>query len=169
MRLRRGMTLVEMAIAIAVAATMLMIITMAVSKGIQLQNEAEKLSLAVSLAQTKLSQLMSNPALADGTTRGKFGDEGGLYAGYSWEITIRTDRIDLAKVAQEGELKPSVAASEIPTGTQNTVGKTEKNVTGTETGGLVDIIRIVVKIQYPRGGGSGEYRVETFKGAPKKV
>lgn len=166
---RRGMTLIEMAIAIAVAASMLMIITMTVSTGLRMQTESDRLSVAVSLAQTKLSQLMSNPGLTAGKSTGQFGQEGGLYAGYAYEITIKEERIDLAKVAAEGEIKPAVVGDQIPAGTQNQAATTVRNVTGSETGGLVDIVRIIVIIKYPKGRGQGEYRVETFKGVPKKT
>ncbi len=172
-RLRRGMTLVEMAIAIAVAASMLMIVTMTVSSALRMQTESDRLAVAVSLAQTKLSQLNSNPALTptgDKPMTGAFGQEGGLYAGYAYEIVIKEERIDLAKVAQQGELKPANVGDQLPASTQNQAGNAKRNVTGSETGGLVDIVRIIIKIKYPRGnGGFGEYRVETFKGAPKKV
>ncbi|HNE24954.1 MAG TPA: type II secretion system protein, partial [Leptospiraceae bacterium] len=61
MRSRRGMTLVEMGLAIAVAASMMMIVMMTVGSALRMQTESDRLAVAVSLAQTKLSQLMSNP------------------------------------------------------------------------------------------------------------
>ena len=173
MRSRRGMTLVEMGLAIAVAASMMMIVMMTVGSALRMQTESDRLAVAVSLAQTKLSQLMSNPALTptgDKPMEGSLGQEGGLYAGYGYEITIKEERIDLAKVAAAGELKGTSVTDQLPASTQNNVSGTVKQVTGSETGGLVDIVRIIIKIKYPKGQGTfGEYRVETFKGAPKKV
>ena len=167
---RRGMTLPEMAIAILVASIVLVAITVTVSHGVAVQQESDRLAVAVSLAQTKLSQLMSNPNLTAGKNSGQFGQEGGLYAGYAYDIEIKEERIDLAKVAQEGELKPAAVNDQLPPGSQNQAAQTTRNVTGSATGGLVDIVRIIVKIRYPKGGSSfGEYRVETFKGAPKKI
>lgn len=167
---RRGMTLPEMAIAILVASIVLVAITVTVSHGVAVQQESDRLSVAVSLAQTKLSQLMSNPNLTAGKNSGQFGQEGGLYAGYAYDIEIKEERIDLAKVAQEGELKPAAVNDQLPPGSQNQAAGATRNVTGSATGGLVDIVRIIVKIRYPKGGSStGEYRVETFKGAPKKI
>lgn len=170
MKSRRGMTLPEMAIAILVASIVLVSITVTVSHGVATQQESDRLAVAVSLAQTKLSQLMSNPNLTAGKNNGQFGQEGGLYAGYAYEIEIKEERIDLTKVATEGELKPVAAKDQLPPGGQNQESTTSRNVTGSATGGLVDIVRIIVKIRYPKGGQSfGEYRVETFKGAPKKI
>lgn len=170
MRSRRGMTLPEMAIAILVASIVLVAITVTISHGVAAQQESDRLAVAVSLAQTKLSQLMSNPNLTAGKNTGQFGQEGGLYAGYGYEIEIKEERIDLTKVASEGELKPAAVNDQLPPGSQNQESGTSRNVTGSATGGLVDIVRIIVKIRYPKGGAKfGEYRVETFKGAPKKI
>jgi len=68
---RRGMTLPEMAIAILVASIVLVSITVTVSHGVATQQESDRLAVAVSLAQTKLSQLMSNPNLTAGKNTGQ--------------------------------------------------------------------------------------------------
>ncbi|MBI3395198.1 MAG: hypothetical protein HY042_05140 [Spirochaetia bacterium] len=170
-RARTGLTLAEMAIAMAVATMMTVLVTTTVSDGLRLQGEADRLSVAVALAETKLSQLLSNPNLSTSNNRGTMGDDTGIYAGYTYDIKITEEKIDLAKSGETGELNALPVGDQMPAGATNTAANPPKmgESTKTETGGTVDIVRIVVKIIYPRGrSGPGEYRVETFRGAAKK-
>ena len=167
-----GLTLVEMAMAIGVTATMTLSVTATIAEGLRLQMEAGRLTVAVALAQTKLAQLLSNPNLATDRQEGSFDEDAGMYSGYGYEVEVREEQIDLANIAQTGELKGVSTDDQMPTGVQNDAATTEKAGQGaaTETGGLVDIVRIIVKITYPRGNKNndkGTYRVETFQAAKK--
>jgi len=168
---RAGMTLIEMSLAIAIAATMTVMITSTVAEALALQLEADRLSIAVSLAQIKLAQLLSNPQLSTTTQRGNADDVGGIYRGYTYEIVVKEEKIDLAKVAETGELKPVNIKDQLPPGGPSQQGQSAlAGSATTQTGGLVDIVRIIVKINYPKGGGAiGEYRVETFRDSKKET
>lgn len=172
LKARSGLTLAEMSLALVMAAIMSVMVTTTVSDGLRMQGEADRMSVAVALAQTKLSQLLSNPNLSTSDSKGQLGSDAGVYAGYGYEVNVREEKIDLAKVAETGELEGLAVDDQLPAGAQNTAGNTQRAGEGTktQTGGLVDIVRIVVKIYYPLGreGGTGEYRVETFRGGAKK-
>lgn len=170
-RSRHGLTLFEMAIAIGLVSTVIVMILSSVSGSLQLQSEADRMSVAVALAQTKLSQLMSRPNLTTSHNKGNFGSNAGMYAGYEFEIDVREDRINLAEVAQSGKLQGTPVSDQLPAGVQNQ-GETQKagQTVATQTGGEVDIVRIVVLIRFPRGQGlKGTYRVETFRRSQKTV
>ena len=169
-RLTEGLTIVDLAFAILIASVMTVTITASVASALNLQREADRLSVAVSLAEIHLAQLLSNPYLSTTHRKGRYGSDAGIYKGYEWEVTVKEEKIDLAKVAEEGELKGVNLDDQLPASAQNTGGreKAGQSVT-TQTGGLVDIVRIIVIIRYPRGsGGKGKYRVETIRGARKK-
>lgn len=168
---REGITLVDMALAILVASIAMFSVVTVVADAQKMRVEADRIAVAVSAAQIKLAQLLSNPELSTTNERGTFGPESGIYSGYTWEVEIREEKIDLAKVAESGQLKGIELDDKLPAGVQNKyedekLGQSES----TQTGGLVDIVRIIVTITYPRGGGiSGVYRVETFRGAKNKT
>lgn len=170
MKARSGLTLAEMSLALVMAAIMSVMVTTTVSDALRMQGEADRMSVAVALAQTKLSQLLSNPNLSTSDSKGQLGSDAGIYAGYGYEVNVREEKVNLTEVAKTGRLE--VVNDQLPAGAQNTGGNVEKAGEGakTATGGDVDIVRIVVKIYYPLGreGGTGEYRVETFRGATKK-
>ena len=166
---RKGLTLVDVAMAMLVAAVLLSTVLVLVADAQGMRKEAERISLAVALAQAKLSQLLSNPELESMKKKGMFDKNSGIYSEYEWEIEVREETIDLAKVAESGELESVPLDDKLPEGIQNESGR-EKMGQGaaTQTGGMVDIIRIIINITYPRGGSErGEYRVETFRGAKK--
>ena len=167
---REGLTLVDMSLAIGVAAVMMLSTITFVADAQGMRMEADRVAVAVALAQIQLSQLLSNPELTQMKRSGRFGQEHGIYKGYSWSVEVREEKLDLAKVAESGQLEGVPLDDKLPTSTQNSAA-TEKagQSATTQTGGVVDIVRIIVKISYPRGGSSdGVYRVETIRGAQKK-
>ncbi|MBW7859184.1 MAG: type II secretion system protein, partial [Leptonema sp. (in: Bacteria)] len=82
---RSGMTLVEMGFAISIAAVWSIMTLGTVAAGIDLRRRAEKMSLAASLAQSKLSQLLSQPFLTPTDSKGQM-EESGPYANFEFSI-----------------------------------------------------------------------------------
>ena len=168
---REGLTLVDMALAVMVAAVMTISVTNTVATGMRMQKEADRLTVAVALAQLKMSQLLSNPFLKNDKKSGQFPKRAGIYAGYKWEWEVKEDEIDLAEVARTGELTGAAPVDDkLPTGVQNLAEDKSLGSGGatTQTGGKINIVRIIVVINYPKGRGKmGVYRVETFRGQKK--
>ena len=162
---RAGLTLLEMGLAVATASSMAFLVTATVASALRMQMEADRLTVAAALAQTKLAQLLTNTNVSTGDSKGTFGSDQGIYAGYDWSVHIREEKIDLAQVVETGKLQGVPLDDQLPAGIQNQAGPERAGQTATtQTGGLVDVVRMVVRIQYPRGDGvKGEYRVETFR------
>lgn len=163
---RSGLTLVDMAIAIAVASIWMFSVLSVVAQAQELRFRADRIAVAASLAQTKFSQLLSNPYLEPLKDQGEFGDDAGIYRGFSWEVVVTQEKIDLAQAAEKGEISPVDVDDMLPAGIKNE-GEEDKEKEGLETvtGAQVEILRIVVKIQYPLGmNNKGEYAVETIRG-----
>ena len=167
---REGLTLVDMSLAIGVAAVMMLSTITFVADAQGMRTEADRVAVAVALSQIQLSQLLSNPELTQMKRSGKVGEQHGIYKGYGWSVEVREEKLDLAKVAESGQLEGVPLDDKLPASTQNAAEREKAGQsTSTQTGGVVDIVRIVVKISYPRGGASeGLYRVETIRGAQKK-
>lgn len=164
---RSGFTLVEVALALAVTTVMLVTITVTIADAERMQMETDRLALAQTIAQAKMTQLTSGVGLEVTDEQGEFGDSAGIYSGYGYEIQVREEQIDLAKVAESGTLTSSPALDDqIPAGVQNQPPEESAGASSSSvTGGLIDVYRIRVKITYPRGTGGerGEYTVETFR------
>ncbi len=168
---RAGLTLLEMGLAVATASAMAFMITSTVASALRMQMEADRLTVAAALAQTKLAQLLTNTTISSGDSKGSFGSDAGIFAGYDWSVHIREEKIDLAKVMESGKLEGVPLDDQMPAGIQNESGAPEKagQTVATQTGGLVDVVRLIVRIYYPRGDGiKGEYRVETFRRSLKE-
>lgn len=166
-RLRRGVTLVEMAFAMSVAATFCMMTLYMIAEGMRLRKRAEKMALASTLAQAKMAQLLSRPFLDVANEDGDMGDSG-PYARFQYTIKITEEQIDLAAVSSEGRISGVNVADRLDAGVQN--GKPIERAgqgAATETGGLVDINRIILIIDYPVGSEREKLRIETFKAAAK--
>ena len=67
---RSGMTIAESAIALLVASFMMIAVVTQVADGIRMQLESDRLSLAVTLAQAKMTQLINNPEITPGEEKG---------------------------------------------------------------------------------------------------
>ena len=162
---RSGFTLIEMAIAVGVVAMMMASAATLVVKGLELQRESERLRVAVILSQSKLSQLLTRPDLSPASESGEIGKENGLYSGYKYKIVIANEKIDLAKISETGKVSFAPVDDKLPEDATNT-SETEKMGQGavSQTGGMVEVMKITVGITYPRGDGSnGEYTVMTFR------
>lgn len=167
---RRGMGLAEMALAIAVASVFVLTTLQMVASGLRLRMEAERISLASTIGQAKMSQLMSRPVLDKTDEKGLIANEG-PYAGFEYEIHVKEEKIDLAQIAAEGKVSPIKLDDKMEPGVQN--GKPPERAgqsQATATGGLVDINRVILTVTYPMGEGrKGKYRIETFKSVSKTV
>ena len=172
-RNRTGLTLVEMALATVVATTFSLYVTLFISGGIQAQVEADRMSIAASLAQTKMSQLLSAPTLeptANKPQPHQFGRDSGVYAGYEVTVIARQDKINLQNTLSSGELKSVPVDDKLPAGVQNQEQTIEKagSSEASVTGGDVNVHRIVIDIKVPLGPNSFRmYRVETLRSADK--
>jgi prepilin-type N-terminal cleavage/methylation domain-containing protein len=163
---RSGFTLVEMALAMMLAATLLMTVSASVADALRMQMEANRLMHAYLLASTKMTQFRSGQELTETDQQNEFGRDAGVYRGFRYHVIVRSEQIDLAKVQESGKINGvSAIQDRLPTGVQNQpirdkAGSSEASVTG----GLVDVYRAVVSIQYPRGieGGNGLYEIQTY-------
>lgn len=161
-----------MGIATAVAAVFCLMVALLLNDGLRLQMLANRQSVAAALAQTKMSQLLSRPVLEPGVDEGEFGENAGMYAGYSFRLEIREEQLDLARIAAQGKLEGIPVDDKMPAGVRNTEGDIESLGTSekTQTGGLIPVYRIVLEIQYPVGLNLKDtYRVETFRSARKTL
>jgi hypothetical protein len=166
-RLRSGVTLFEVALAISVAATFCMMTLYMIAEGMRLREKAQKMALASTLAQAKMAQLLSRPILEVTSDEGSMGDSG-PYAHFRYRIRITEEQIDLAAVSTEGRISSVNVDDRLEAGVQN-VKPRERAGQGaaTETGGLIDINRIVLVIDFPAGSEREQLRIETFKAASK--
>ncbi len=165
---RKGFTLVEMALAQGIASSYLEFLTANLSEGNQMQLEADRLTVAVAIAQAKLTQLRNTPNLGPLDQEGEL-NEAGMYSGYRFKIEVREEPLDLAEIQRSGKILAPAVDDQLPAGVQNTAGGTESLGTSeqTATGGRIDTLRIVVIIEYPVGGGYREFRVETLQAQRK--
>ncbi|MEQ9362934.1 MAG: prepilin-type N-terminal cleavage/methylation domain-containing protein [Leptospirales bacterium] len=166
LRRRSGFTLVEMALALAIASSFLVFLTANVSEGIQMQLEADRMTVAVAIAQAKLSQLRNNPNLSPIDQEGELTDAG-MYSGYKFRIRVTEEDLDLAEIQQSGKIQSPALGDQLPAGVQNQAGAEESLGTSetTATGGKIPTMRILVVIEYPVGNGFREFRVETLQAA----
>ncbi|MCR9144560.1 MAG: prepilin-type N-terminal cleavage/methylation domain-containing protein [bacterium] len=163
---RAGFTLVEMALALAIASSFLVFLTANVSEGIQMQLEADRMTVAVAIAQAKLSQLRNNPNLSPLEKEDTISDAG-MYSGYKFRIKVTEEDLDLAEIQQSGKIQSPALGDQLPAGVQNQAGNEESLGTSesTATGGKIPTLRILVVIEYPVGTGFREFRVETLQAA----
>lgn len=168
-RLRSGLTLVEMALAIGVAATFGMMTLHFLADGMKKRQEAEKIHLATTLARAKMAQLLSRPFLDQTDEEGEMGNTG-PYAHFRYRLIITEEQIDLAAAASEGRLSGINVDDQLDAGIQNAaVQERAGQGVSTQTGGLVDINRIVLIVDYPVGRKRKQLRIETFKSAAKTI
>lgn len=158
-----------MALALGIASSFLVFLTANVSEGIQMQLEADRLTIAVAIAQAKLSQLRNNPNLGALDQDGELNDAG-MYSGYRFKLKVTEEFLDLADVQASGKIQAPAVDDQLPAGIQNQAGDQESLGTSeqTATGGRIETLRIIVIIEYPVGNGFKEFRVETLQAARKK-
>ncbi|MBU44433.1 MAG: hypothetical protein CMN76_14525 [Spirochaetaceae bacterium] len=172
-KLRTGLTLVEMALATAIAAVFTLYVTQFMAGGLQAQLEADRMAIAASLAQTKMSQLLSAPALeptGNNPQPHQFARDAGIYAGYEVTVKVSQDKINLQDTISSGEVQGIPIDDKLPAGVQNQEASIEKmgSTETSKTGGDVNVFRIVIDIKIPLGPTSFRmYRVETMRSAEK--
>ncbi len=167
LKMVRGFTLLEMGLAVAIASAVLAYTAAIIAQGLRLQEEAGRLATAIMLAQTKISQLRNDPDLKPLDESGQFEEEG-LYQGYGWEIEVREEKFDLAKVYGDQEEDAGLAIDDLlPEEARNEGDEEQVSLSDrAATFGEIEVMRINVVITYPKGSGErGTYRVETFQAA----
>ncbi|MCB1170113.1 MAG: hypothetical protein KDK25_07260 [Leptospiraceae bacterium] len=173
LKVRTGLTLVEMALATAVTAVFTLYVTMFVASGVQAQVESDRLSVAASLAQTKMSQLLSTPTLEQTGANPQahvFDRNSGIYAGYEVKVAVSQDKVNLQQSLSEGQIKSAPIDDKLPASVQNQVAKEESMGRADSYNALgdVNVFRIVIDIKIPLGPDEFEmYRVETLRSAEK--
>ncbi|MQK95616.1 hypothetical protein, partial [Escherichia coli] len=73
-----------------------------------------------------------------------------LYKGFEYELIIKEENVDIAKISQTGSLESAVNVDDqLPTGVQNFKGQQKAGQNTTETGGLIPLYRIRIIITFP--------------------
>jgi type II secretory pathway pseudopilin PulG len=161
----RGFTLMETGFALSIAAVMLVTVSSTLVDAVRMQKDAERLSIASSLCQSKMSQLLSRPDLSVASESGDFGARSGPLSGFKYEVRITRENIDLASMVQTGTLTMSEIKERA--GVERSQEEGEERGTGlgemTQTGGIMEIMKIVVTIRYPLKDAEGIYTVTTFR------
>lgn len=93
----RGFTLLEIVVSMGLIATALLAIFRLQAQSLDLQSEAQFITIAKHLAQDRISQIQSGEILAEGTSSGDFGDDF-PYFSYREEITQVPDMEHLFRV-----------------------------------------------------------------------
>lgn len=159
---KRGLTLLEVAIAITVAATLSLSLLGMISQALILQKKARNLELASSLARAKINQILSMPSLEPAKQSGEVPVS--LYRGFTYEIEISEEQIDIAKLITETDGSNVSVDDLLPASVQNFKGRERAGQNTTETGGLLSVFRITIRIRYPVSKNRTEtYEVQTFK------
>jgi prepilin-type N-terminal cleavage/methylation domain-containing protein len=82
----RGFSLLEVVISLGLIATALLAVVQLQAQNLDLQTEAQFITIANLLAQDRLARIMAAASLAEGSSSGDFGDDFPLYA-YREEIS----------------------------------------------------------------------------------
>lgn len=172
LRRRLGFSLFEVALALGVASGFLVVLTATVAEGLRMQIESDRLTLAMVVAQAKLSQLRNNPNLSPLDEEGEI-ENAGQYSGYRFHLKVAEEKLDLAKIAEGGGDEANTPAVDdlLEPGVQNNTAEEESLGTSeqTQTGGLVEVLRVIVAIDYPSGDGYNTYHIETLLPKRKTV
>ncbi|MBE7411335.1 MAG: type II secretion system GspH family protein [Leptospiraceae bacterium] len=162
-KLRRGFSLIEVAIALAIAGSAMVWSYSLISNGITMQKKASDFTNAVQLAKIKMAQIDSAVRLETDSSKGEIPG----YRGYKFETEIKEEELDLLKLAKgEKNNKDSKGRPSDLLGSEdkmNSLMKKRGKSQGLETGGIIKVFHIKVKIIYPSGYGEESYTAETFK------
>lgn len=164
MKIKKGFTLIEVAIALALAASAMVWTYKLISDGLRMQRQSIILTNAVFLAKVKMAQIDASPKLESATSKGEIPG----YTGYSFETEIKEEEIDLLKLAEQGGVKkkkvnPDDLLGTNPNAKMDEYMKKRGRAQGSKTGGLIKVFRIKVYIRYPDGNGTKDYLAETIK------
>jgi general secretion pathway protein I len=163
--IRRGFSLIEVAIALAISAGGMVWTYSLISNALTLQRKALTLSNAVLLAKIKMSQIDASSKLESDTSSGDIPG----YKGYKFETIIKEDQIDLLKLAKgeseesKGKKPEDLLGKSGGAGMSDLLKKRGMTQTESETGGTVKVLKITVSITYPDGNTESVYKTETFR------
>ncbi len=160
---RGGFSLIEVAIALAIAGSAMVWSYSLISNGITMQKKAADFTNAVQLAKIKMAQIDSATRLETDSSKGEIPG----YRGYKFETEIKEEEIDLLKLSkgQKDTKDPKGRPTDLFGGEDkmNNLLKKRGKSQGLETGGIIKVFHIKVKIIYPSGYGEDSYTAETFK------
>ena len=166
-----GFSLIEVGLAIIVVATVLVTGISSVFSALNLQIEADRLALAMSLAQTKMAELRSQSKLPKGDSSEEISDKDNVYYGYRWEVSVRDDKINILK-AFSGDDEGGGLEGLLPDSVQNEAKDNGSSIDlskGFFAIGDIPILRITVMVEYPKGRGIyGKYKVESLQKSDQK-
>ncbi|MCE9500536.1 MAG: prepilin-type N-terminal cleavage/methylation domain-containing protein [Leptospira sp.] len=163
-KLRRGFSLIEVAIALAIASSSMVWTYSLISNALTMKKKAADISNAVQLAKIKMAQIDSSSRLETDSVKGEIPG----YRGYRFETEVKEEELDLLKLAGGGKDKdkPSKSPDDLlggqDSGMSKLLAKRGKGQ-GSETGGIIKVFRVKVKIIYPSGFGEESFTAETFK------
>jgi general secretion pathway protein I len=163
MRIRKGFTLIEIAIALALAGSAMVWTYSLISNSMILQRKSISITNAVFLAKIKMAQFEASTKLENKTSQGEIPG----YQGYRYELVMNEEEMDLLKMAEGDKSKSKPPADLL--GQQdnsaklNDLLKKRGQAQGSKTGGLIKVFRIKLKIFYPSGAKEEVYEAETFR------
>ncbi|MCB1172399.1 MAG: hypothetical protein KDK39_02485 [Leptospiraceae bacterium] len=164
-RLRNGYSLAEMALAVMAVSLYLGGIMWTIVGGVDLVVKADNRTIALALAQAKMSQLLNNPNLSPSRGEYRTINNSGIYNGFRWQVEIKQDKVNLAEVSEKGSMAPDID-DQLPASVQNPSTREESagSSTSTVTGGDIEILRIIVSIKPPEATSQDwVYRVVSFQ------
>ncbi len=163
---RSGFSLLEMSLAIVIISAVLITgITMVVGS-LNLQREADRLALAMSLVQTKIADLRSDKDLAATDDAGEFSDSESIYYGYKWETKVTEEKLNLNELL-ESNFGGLGDEDQLAGSFRNEDNKDDsQSKQGLFALAELPILRIHITVTYPKTRGSsayGTYNVETWQ------
>lgn len=163
-KFRRGISLLEVAIALAIASTAMVWTYTLIANALSLQKRSIHLNNAVNLAKIKMAQIDASTKLESDVSKGKIPG----FDGYEFETMIKEEELDLFKMVKDKKGDPNIKKPEDLLGKQDSklndlLKKRGKQTGESETGGTIKIFRITVKISYPIGLETETYTVESFR------
>lgn len=162
--MRRGFTLLEVALAMALGAWVMVETYRNIADGIRLKNDSIKISNATHLAKIKLAQIDSSTSMETSSSKGEIPG----FNGYRYETDIKEEELDLLKLSQGGDaegLKKKAPKDLLgdKDANLNAILKNRGQTKGSQTGGLIKVFRVKVSIIYQNSGKDKVYSVETFR------
>jgi Tfp pilus assembly protein PilV len=161
-RFRKGFSLVEVSLALGIAAYVMVSTYALISQGLKNQARAIALNNALFLAKIKMAQIDASPKLETTTAKGEIPG----YNGYSYEMEIKETELDLLKLAdnKNGNIpNASDLMGKDNNAKMNELLEKKGKAKGSQTGGIIKVFNIKLKINYPVGTELKTYEVETIK------
>ncbi len=160
-RFRKGFSLIEVSIALGIAAYIMVSTYALISQGLKHQARAIALNNALFLAKIKMAQIDASPKLETTSSKGEIPG----YNGYSYEMEIKETELDLLKLADNKGKTPNASdlMGKDNNAKMNELLEKKGKAKGSQTGGIIKVFNIKVKINYPMGTELKSYEVETIK------